>query len=443
MRTLFAQLARMLGRIGPWMRTGIWTVLDQGLFAGSNFALNVLLARWLPPEEYGAFTVAFTVFLLLGMLHTGFLAEPMLVFGAGRHSARLQGYLAVLLRGQLGFAFAGALVLAAVGVGFELLGEHTIGVELLVLALAQPFILMLWLLRQACYIRLRPKWAASGGILYAVLLLSGAAALNAAGIESAVAAIALMSGASLGAAAWLFVRLGLARRQAPPTAGFRRQVLRDHWDYGRWAAGTGVLEWVPGYLAFLLLPLAGGLAASATLKALLNLIMPALHVYAALCMMLVPVFVEARSQGRFRLTVMASMGLLGVLMLGYSLFLGFFGEPLMHLLYGGGYTEQAGLLWAIGLIPFLSSIASVLRTALRALERPNQVFWTYLASSAVAVTVSAFLIFRYGLYGAVASFFVQLGLEIVLMSVFVRRSSLSPAPPAAPQTTPLLEPLQT
>ncbi|HEX8297559.1 MAG TPA: hypothetical protein VF594_00250, partial [Rubricoccaceae bacterium] len=34
-------------------RQGAWTVLDQALFSGSNFVVNVLLARWLAPEAFG------------------------------------------------------------------------------------------------------------------------------------------------------------------------------------------------------------------------------------------------------------------------------------------------------------------------------------------------------------------------------------------------------
>ena len=47
----------------PWVGKGSLAVLDQGLFAGSNFMLNVLLARWLAPADFGAFA------LEKGMLH--------------------------------------------------------------------------------------------------------------------------------------------------------------------------------------------------------------------------------------------------------------------------------------------------------------------------------------------------------------------------------------
>ncbi|GIX47763.1 MAG: hypothetical protein KatS3mg131_1974 [Candidatus Tectimicrobiota bacterium] len=65
-------------RLVRWARKGGLAVLDQGLFSGANFLVNILLARWLPPEEYGAFAVALSVFYLLAGFHTAVLTEPML-----------------------------------------------------------------------------------------------------------------------------------------------------------------------------------------------------------------------------------------------------------------------------------------------------------------------------------------------------------------------------
>jgi len=45
-----------------WTGKGGLAVVDQALFAGSNFLLSILLARWLTPAEYGAFAVADAVF---------------------------------------------------------------------------------------------------------------------------------------------------------------------------------------------------------------------------------------------------------------------------------------------------------------------------------------------------------------------------------------------
>src|ERR1019366_3825617 len=60
----------------PWAGKGSLALLDQGLISGSNFLIGILLARWLVPEQYGAFSLAFSVFLLLSYVYHSLLSEP-------------------------------------------------------------------------------------------------------------------------------------------------------------------------------------------------------------------------------------------------------------------------------------------------------------------------------------------------------------------------------
>ena len=69
----------------PWVKKGSFAILDQALFSGANFLINILLARWLPPEDYGAFAVALSIYYLLLNLHTAVSTESMMVFGAGKY----------------------------------------------------------------------------------------------------------------------------------------------------------------------------------------------------------------------------------------------------------------------------------------------------------------------------------------------------------------------
>ena len=50
-----------------WTTRGFWAIVDQALFAVSNLIINVLLARWLSPREYGAFVTAYVVLLLVSV----------------------------------------------------------------------------------------------------------------------------------------------------------------------------------------------------------------------------------------------------------------------------------------------------------------------------------------------------------------------------------------
>src|SRR5215472_9247405 len=86
------------GKLIPWAMKGGLALLDQGLITGSNFVLGIVLARWLPPDQYGAYAVAFAAFLLLLMLYQSLFLEPQAVFGASAYRRCFRGYLKALLR---------------------------------------------------------------------------------------------------------------------------------------------------------------------------------------------------------------------------------------------------------------------------------------------------------------------------------------------------------
>ena len=408
----------------PWFKKGTWSVLEQGLFAGSNFLLNILLVRWLAPDVYGAFTVAFTVFLLLGTLHTGLLTEPMLVFGAGKFAERFPAYLRTLLKDHLYLTLLFAVGLAVTAGVWWGLGNTLLGLTFGMLAVAQGFMLFIWLIRRACYAKLQPAWAAAGGACYFVLLLGGLLLLQqweALSLETGLLLLAVA-----GAGAGLLIWQGLRKpKGTPPDAAFVQDVRHTHWRYGKWAATTGALQWVPGHLAFLVLPIWAGLEAGGALKALLVMVMPVAHIYGALSVLTVPMLVKARAQRGFGGLV---LGLTALITLGTCLYwalLAWWGPELMHWLYAGQFGEYAALLWLVGALPVLSGIEALLGAALRALERPNEIFWAHLGATCFALTLGLWLIAVYGVWGALIGFLVQMALELLVMTYFLLRPASS------------------
>jgi O-antigen/teichoic acid export membrane protein len=390
------------------------------LFATSNFVLNLLLARWLTPQDYGAFTIAFAVFLFFGAFHTALLSEPMLVFGPGRYTGRLSEYLDVLLYAHLGFAALGGLLWLLASLGFGLSGSRVFSLALLGLALAGAFIPFLWLMRQACYVRLEPHLAASGGVLYMALMLAGVYALSQCEWLSAVSALGVMAGSSLAAGLLLGARLHIGWPLSVSHSLFR-EVLGDHWGYGRWAVATEALVWIPGNVYYLLLPAWAGLEASAALKALMNLIMPILHANTALSVLLVPTLVRARRDGGFGHLVCLALGLFTAGAALYWVLLGLFPHQLVTRLYGGQYREYENLLWLLGFSLPISGAVQVLGAALRALERPDRLFWAYLLSTIVALTVGLGCMAVWGVAGAVVGFLLSGATKVLAMWAYYQR----------------------
>src|SRR5581483_10624916 len=96
-----------------WLRRGVLAVTDQGLMSGSNFILSVLLARWLAPEQYGAYALALSVFYFVSSVHQALLLEPMSVLGTSEYSKVRREYTGALLWFQGGFSILLLLVFGA------------------------------------------------------------------------------------------------------------------------------------------------------------------------------------------------------------------------------------------------------------------------------------------------------------------------------------------
>jgi len=348
------------------MGVGAFAVLDQVLFAGASFSINILLARWLPPVEYGAFALAFFVFLLLGALHTAVLTEPMLVFGASVYRGRTRAYLGrhVGLHVLTSIATGGVLALAALGVWLAGSGAWR---SLLALAVAAPFVLLLWLLRRAFYMELTPRGAVAGDAVYFVGTLAGLYVLHTTGHLNAERGVLAMG---LGAAAGCVVMLVALRPDLRGgDIGWRELGLR-HWEYGRWSALAQGLFWASGQILIMLIPLVLGLRELAAVAAAGNLFRPLNPLLQSLQTVMLPATALAASggaamstlRGRLRRYLLLAGG--GVLL--YGLTLSALAGPALHHLYHGRYDTQRLVVFLFALSYTVSTVVQVQTVLLKA-----------------------------------------------------------------------------
>lgn len=400
----------------------MWALLDQCLFAFSNFLLNVYLARWLDPESYGAFALAFTVFLFVGILHSSVFSEPMLVFGSGRYDKSLRPYLKLLIRlhWTRGWPIAGLLI-ALVAVGYR---DNSAFPSILFQAFACGSVLYQWLIRRACYLRQQPSLAAIGGVLYLAMVLSGVFVLKATGTLDALHALAVMAAASLSSGAliqWRLLRSGLLTDDPGPG---EKELLQAHWDYGRWSLATAFIGWLSNNIAMVSLPFWHGNQATATLRAGLNLILPVQQLLAAAGPLLLPFLVRHRTDQRYlRTTFYCGLAFL-LPPLVWALVLFAAGPVASRLIYADQYTFDRSFLLLLGLSASIGSFGMVFATALRAMELPKLAFHGYAASAVVSVTVGLPLIAYKGVAGAAWA----LGLSVmisasVLVLILVRHAA--------------------
>lgn len=394
-----------------WMGRGFWAIADQVLFAGTNFAVVILLARYSDPAAYGTFAIAYTVFLIASTLHTAFITEPMLIFGAERFAPSQHSYLAVLIYWHFFLTAGLTLGLAVVGIGCMLFGVAELMQAFFAVAAAAPFIPLLWFVKRACYIRFEPARAAIAGMGYLLLMLAGSFILERGGLFSIVAALAMMSICSVLISLWLLAALRPSFSSI--SRGFFREVTQRHFSLGRWGAAVGLLSGADGLL-YIALPFHGDLAASGAFKALTNLTLPMVSFSIGLSTLVTPTLARRAARGPIRslaLIVIAAILAVGLI---YWLILGVARDQIFDLVYAGQYHEISPLVWIIGAQPIALAVGQITSRVLMILDRPDFLFWSYVLFAAFNAVIGTALCIMFGTEGAVVA--IVMGSSIATLS---------------------------
>jgi O-antigen/teichoic acid export membrane protein len=397
--------------------TLVAAVLDQGFFAAASFATNLLLGWWLPPASYGAFATSFALFLLGGGIYNAIVTEPMMVFGATLARHELDVYLSELSLIHLALCSAFGLLFFLIGGGAAIgLTHQTLLLSnLLVMAAVQPVLLYPWLIRRICYLYQRPYVAAEGGAVHlSVTLALLFLACRASQFSGALAFLIQAVGAAI-TTAYLCRRL-----QVRPKLRRRPETIRKHWNYGRWTLAAALIGWVPGNLAYLLLPTVAGLEGSGAYKALVNLVMAQIQGIASMSNVLIPSFTRSlqRSAGDLRNVKRISLlSLTGLSFASWCLLFGF-RRTVLAWLYGGRYGAYSDIVPIMALLPLTVSVTIVCGALVRARQKPWGLVVANACGAAFAVTGGVFLIERYGLRGATASYAAASGITAAALYFF-------------------------
>jgi O-antigen/teichoic acid export membrane protein len=388
----------------PWAGKSGFAVADQGFISGSNFVLSILLARWMGADQYGAYALAFSIFILLSLLYLSMVLEPMAVFGAATYRGGLRGYLKSLLWIHIALTLVIFVGLGISSAATALWGQQPgLAGALAGVMLASPCVLLFWLVRRAFYLELSPANAAIGALLYCAVALVGVYIIHWSGWLSAFSAFLPIAVAAILTTVLLYYRLRPTLR--PATIEVKTgEVWQRHWGYGRWALASAIASWVPAYIYYPLLTSFSSMSQSGELKALMNLVAPMQQTQAALSMLFLPyaarVFGEQGNSSVGSITRRLTMMSLGVSAVYWALIIPF-RQTVFHLLYGGRYMEVAYLIPAISVGAILWSGASGSSIVLRAMGSPASVFVAFIASSVISLAVGIPACRYYGVVGAV------------------------------------------
>ena len=366
-----------------WGGRGAASLIDQAAFAGTNFLINIMLARWLPLGDYGLFASVYAVIVFANSMHAGLIAEPLTIFWT-RNRERRDAYLAEMVTLNLLFM----TVIALIGVfgaiaclAFGLAGVSGILVAL-ILGMTLP---MFWFMRQVAYAQMKPWRAVSNTIVYAICLLGGALMLKAFGVAGWLDYLALMGVAAALASCWAVWRDRLPPPRRTADAAMRA-MFGECWDYGRWSVPTGTLIWFANNIFLLILPVAASSRDAGQLKMVLNILLPFQQVLLGLSLVALPVFSRLQTERHFGQFRRLTAGCLIIAALGglcFAALLCIAGQPAFALIYGARHAAAADLVLYGLALPFFWALTAVARVVLRARQEVKGIFLAYCVAAGV------------------------------------------------------------
>ena len=381
------------------MRDGVLSLFEQGLGSCANQMISILVARNIAPDGYGAFTLAFSILLMAGVLYYALIVEPMMVFGSGKYAQCFTEYLTLLSYGHWVVTGSLTTILAAAAAASVHLGNRGIATAFASAAVALPFNTYLSLLRPACYVRKQVRLAAMGSFLNLTISVVGMVVLYWTHTISTFNSFAVIATAAAGAC--VFIRVGLMRdelseryssgqhsRSCPTIRG----TVRDHLSFGGANLLAALAFLASGQLMpLVLIPMFIGLEAEAAVGVVANLFGPLnLMMRSAAVLMLPEVSRQTHLHGlnekvRRHLYLVAT-GCAAVACL-YGAAMVLFGRPIMRGLYRGQYRHSEALILIFSISYVASSIEQVLAMGLKAIRKIR----TLLFARGVAALISPLL----------------------------------------------------
>ena len=377
-------------------RALVWLMFDQGIFASTNFALNVLFARWLSVRDYGIYSVSFSFFLFLAVIHWATVIEPLIVQAARVEADRVRAFAVALLKAH------GLLLLVITGlcgVGFaaaSLFHARQVGWEIICAGVGGNMVLMLLTARRLCLVFFSARMSALFGLSYCLGVVLSAALLHRLGDIAWFEVWIIMGGWSGAAALAIFGRLYIrASGKEPFTLS---DLFRFQSTYARWGIFSALFYWVRGDALLLILAQSAGVEALAQTRVVATLCNPLLQVNAALNASWLVRFPtvpipERGAEMRRKLVPYALVGLAVVVVTALV------DRPLVAAVFGARYAGAAWLLPVLYFANVLGGLETLSGGGLKAWGALRSGYLPHFISSVFALALGSLLIPRAGIAG--------------------------------------------
>ena len=400
-----------------------WAWADQGVVSLGNFLSYLLIARALPPAEFGVYAVLFAVVLVLNTFHAALITFSLSLRGPAIDPTRLGQLTSTAL---LATAVLSGLLSCLAGVAVWSTGRPGL----------IPFVvtaLVCWQFqettRTAFFAHFRQLNALPGDVVSylgqaaLLLVLSRRGALT---LESAFLAMGVTSAAALGLQAWQ-LRLPL------PSLSHWTDFVRDAASFGTWGvpARIGTLFSMQAFPWMLFYT--HGAAVAAVFQALCSALAFSNPVMIGTANLVTATVAGGRGPDRFRVALRHAWH-------GWAMITPFFAvvalfpAVTLRLLYGSSstYPQYASLLWLVVVAYACEAIAMQAAAVIGGLGKTRTLFMVQSTGLLIAVTFGLPMAAYGGLNAALIGFVVvQMGRVAYGLWAWSRLWPLEESPPQA------------
>ncbi len=375
---------------------------DQAAVSGTNFATAVLVGRLCGKHGLGAYSLGFTIVVLLFCTQEALLTTPFVIRGARRATrerSAMAGSLLLALAMLTALAIVG-LALAA-GLSSMVLAASRLTPVLWALAAVTPFLLLREFGRRFCFAGLDMASALAldlAAMMLQIVFLGALAVLDR--LTPATALLAAGLASSIAGVVWIVV----SRTQFAPQRARFADDMRGYWSLGRWLF-AGQFTWtLNAYILHWLLALTlRDVAATGAFAACMTLIMVSNPIIMGISNALIPRAAHGYADGGYletRRVIAQSLWLLCLVMGAFSGLVFWLGGDILRFVYGEAYAGFAGTLTTLALANLARTVSVSCGDGLAAIGRPAANFVASLLGLLATVACGVWFMSTAGVLGA-------------------------------------------
>ena len=396
-------ILRVLSRLAS--NNHILALADQGMASAASFAATVMMGRWANAAELGAYALAVSLLVSLQAAQESLVTLPYTILQ--RDSSRTATHSGSALLLSLLLSIMAASLLAAAAANLAAAGVEANAVSLAwALCAVTPFVLLREFSRRFAFAHLRVAQAAALDAVAVVVQIVALLSLASLGALSAATACLALGGAS-GVAGLLW--LCHAKGRIVFCARDTKATLAESWRLGKWLFVNQIIMQLQIYAPYWLTLALAGPAATGVLSACVSVVAFASPFVTGLSNILTPKAVKAWREGggaALRRQAIRDAIVLGVVTSGFGVFVSFFAEGVMSLLYpGGAYRGLGATVATLAAALVAAALGLPPANALASMERPRPLVVAGLIGAVLTAALVTLLGWAWGLLGIASAVF--------------------------------------